>query len=67
MPGLMAMRGIPVFAWKGESEDEYEWCVEQTLPRSLIDGIKRATDVMLAGKLTVVCGWAMLARVRPRA
>ena len=131
----IAARGIPVFAWKGESEDEYEWCIEQTLhgPKgwtpnmvlddggdatkllhdrhpdllkgvrgiseetttgvnrlyammrdgslkapainvndsvtkskfdnlygcreSLVDGIKRATDVMLAGKLAVVCGY----------
>src|SRR5215472_3599578 len=27
----IAARGIPVFAWKGESEEEYEWCIEQTL------------------------------------
>ncbi|HBI21242.1 MAG TPA: adenosylhomocysteinase, partial [Legionella sp.] len=27
----MAAAGIPVFAWKGESEEEYWWCVEQTL------------------------------------
>jgi adenosylhomocysteinase len=27
----IAARGVPVFAWKGESEDEYEWCIEQTL------------------------------------
>ena len=27
----VAARGIPVFAWKGETEDEYEWCIEQTL------------------------------------
>jgi adenosylhomocysteinase len=131
----IAAGGIPVFAWKGESEDEYEWCIEQTLRgphgwapnmvlddcgdatkilhdrhpdllagirgiseetttgvnrlyammrdgsltapafnvndsvtkskfdnlygcrESLVDGIKRATDVMLAGKLAVVCGF----------
>jgi adenosylhomocysteinase len=131
----IAARGVPVFAWKGESEDEYEWCIEQTLRgpngwtpnmvlddggdatkllhdhhpdllagirgiseetttgvnrlyammregslkapafnvndsvtkskfdnlygcrESLVDGIKRATDVMLAGKLAVVCGY----------
>ena len=136
----VAARGIPVFAWKGETEDEYEWCIEQTLRgpakgpsggwtpnmvlddggdatkilhdrhpdllkeirgiseetttgvnrlyemvregslkapafnvndsvtkskfdnlygcrESLVDGIKRATDVMLAGKLAVVCGF----------
>ena len=27
----IAAMNIPVFAWKGESEDEYWWCVEQTL------------------------------------
>ncbi|MCE0724536.1 adenosylhomocysteinase [Legionella resiliens] len=27
----MAAKGIPVFAWKGETEEEYWWCVEQTL------------------------------------
>jgi adenosylhomocysteinase len=131
----IAARGIPVFAWKGETEAEYEWCIEQTLRgpdgwtpnmvlddggdatkvlhdrypdllaevrgiseetttgvnrlyemmrkgelkapainvndsvtkskfdnlygcrESLVDGIKRATDVMLAGKLAVVCGF----------
>jgi adenosylhomocysteinase len=131
----IAARRIPVFAWKGESEEEYEWCIEQTLRgphgwtpnmvlddggdatkilhdrhpdllkeirgiseetttgvnrlyammrdgslkapafnvndsvtkskfdnlygcrESLVDGIKRATDVMLAGKLAVVCGY----------
>jgi adenosylhomocysteinase len=27
----VALKGIPVFAWKGETEEEYWWCVEQTL------------------------------------
>ena len=27
----IAASGIPVFAWKGETIEEYEWCVEQTL------------------------------------
>src|SRR4030066_214686 len=27
----IAAAGIPVFAWKGESLEEYDWCVEQTL------------------------------------
>src|SRR5690606_5441788 len=27
----IAARGIPVFAWKGETEEEYEWCLEQTI------------------------------------
>ena len=127
--------GIPVFAWKGETEDEYWWCVEQTIVgrdgwrpnmllddggdltqlmhdkypeiledvrglseetttgvqrlyemeragmlkipainvndsvtkskfdnlygcrESLVDAIKRATDVMIAGKVAVVCGY----------
>src|SRR6476469_1704940 len=27
----IAAAGIPVFAWKGETEEEYNWCIEQTL------------------------------------
>jgi len=131
----IAAAGIPVFAWKGETEDEYWWCVDQTVHgpngwtpnmilddggdltaimhdkypelmkgvrgiseetttgvlrlyemsrnddlacpafnvndsvtkskfdnlygcrESLVDGIKRATDVMIAGKIAVVCGY----------
>ena len=131
----IAAEGIPVFAWKGETEEEYWWCIEQTLKwtgndgpnlilddggdltwyvhenypellenifglseetttgvhrlhqmarknelkipaynvndsvtkskfdnlygcrESLIDGIKRATDVMIAGKIAVVAGF----------
>ena len=131
----IAAAGIPVFAWKGETEEEYRWCIEQTLQgpdgwkpnmilddggdltaimheefpqlleeikgiseetttgvlrlqqmaqdgrlkvpafnvndsvtkskfdnlygcrESLLDGIKRATDVMIAGKIAVVCGY----------
>ena len=131
----IATSGVPVFAWKGESEEEYWWCVEQTINgpekwtpnmllddggdltirmhekyadvmkdvrgvseetttgvkrlydmmndgtlgcpafnvndsvtkskfdnlygcrESLVDGIKRATDVMIAGKIAVVCGY----------
>ncbi|MEK7594551.1 MAG: adenosylhomocysteinase [Patescibacteria group bacterium] len=131
----LAAEGTPVFAWKGETEDEYWWCVEQTLlfedgqgpnmvlddggdltalihdkhpdllddikgvseetttgvmqlnqflaegklkipainvndsvtkskfdnlygcRESLMDGIKRATDVMIAGKVAVVAGY----------
>lgn len=27
----IAAKGIPVFAWKGERQEDYEWCIEQTL------------------------------------
>ena len=131
----IAKENIPVFAWKGETEEEYDWCIKQTIEgspdwkpnmilddggdltkiiheqypkllsnirglseetttgvlrlyemekdntlavpainvndsvtkskfdnfygcrESLVDGLKRATDVMLAGKLAVVCGF----------
>ncbi|MBV8060289.1 MAG: adenosylhomocysteinase [Alphaproteobacteria bacterium] len=131
----IAAAGIPVFAWKGMTEDEYWWCVDQTITgkdgwrpnmllddggdltlrvhekyadllkdirgvseetttgvhrlyhmmehgtlklpafnvndsvtkskfdnlygcrESLVDGIRRATDVMMAGKVAVVCGY----------
>ena len=129
----MAESGIPVYAWKGMTEEEFDWCIEQTITfsdgqplnlilddggdltamvhnrfpelleginglseetttgvhrlhqmhangdlkipainvndsvtkskfdnlygcrESLVDGIKRATDVMIAGKVAVVC------------
>jgi len=27
----IAAEGIPVFAWKGETEEEFDWCIEQTI------------------------------------
>ena len=27
----MAAAGVPVFAWKGETDEEYDWCIEQTV------------------------------------
>lgn len=39
----IAAAGIPVFAWKGETEEEYDWCIDQTLtfgdkgPNMLLD------------------------------
>jgi adenosylhomocysteinase len=49
----IAARGVPVFAWKGETEEEYEWCIEQTLagpdgwrPNMILDDGGDATKVM---------------------
>ncbi len=49
----IAVRGIPVFAWKGETEDEYEWCIEQTIhgpdgwtPNMILDDGGDLTKVM---------------------
>ena len=49
----IAARGVPVFAWKGETEAEYEWCIEQTLrgpdgwlPNMILDDGGDATKVM---------------------
>ncbi|HWK54475.1 MAG TPA: adenosylhomocysteinase [Hyphomicrobiales bacterium] len=49
----MAARGIPVFAWKGETEAEYEWCLEQTI---LKDGKPWDANMILddGGDLTAV-------------
>ena len=27
----IAAAGVPVYAWKGETEEEYDWCIEQTI------------------------------------
>ena len=97
----IAAAGIGVFAWKGQTLDEADWCIEQTLffgsadrslnmilddrmekgtlpvtafnvnnsvtkskfdnkygcRESLVDAIRRATDVMMAGKVAVVGGY----------
>ena len=49
----IAARGIPVFAWKGETEEEYEWCIEQTLkgpggwvPNMILDDGGDATKIV---------------------
>jgi adenosylhomocysteinase len=45
----MAASGIPVFAWKGETEEEYYWCIEQTL---LFDGEQLNMIIDDGGDLT---------------
>ncbi len=40
----IAAAGIPVFAWKGETEAEYLWCVEQTLDGWDADGFNMILD-----------------------
>ena len=49
----IAATGVPVFAWKGESEEEYWWCIEQTIegpngwrPNMLLDDGGDLTVVM---------------------
>ena len=48
----IAANGIPVFAWKGESEEEYEWCLDQTINK---DGQPWDANMILddGGDLTV--------------
>lgn len=47
----MAADGVPVYAWKGETEEEYEWCIEQTI---LCDGEPWDANILLddGGDLT---------------
>ncbi|MDO9140985.1 MAG: adenosylhomocysteinase, partial [Methylobacter sp.] len=49
----MAAAGIPVFAWKGETEEEAEWCIEQTImgtdgwrPNMILDDGGDLTNMM---------------------
>ncbi len=49
----IAATGVPVFAWKGETEEEYWWCVDQTIkwpdgsgPTILLDDGGDLTEVM---------------------
>lgn len=48
----IAAAGIPVFAWKNETEEEYWWCVEQTLS---FDGQPLNMILDDGGDLTVLC------------
>jgi adenosylhomocysteinase len=49
----VAAAGVPVFAWKGETEEEYWWCIDQTLdfdgqgPNLLLDDGGDLTQVIL--------------------
>jgi len=49
----MAAKGIPVFAWKGETDEEFEWCIEQTI---LSDGTPWDANMILddGGDLTAM-------------
>lgn len=49
----VAASGVPVFAWKGETEEEYEWCLEQTI---LKDGQPWDANMILddGGDLTLM-------------
>ncbi len=49
----IAAAGIPVFAWKGETEEEYDWCLEQTI---LKDGAPWDANMVLddGGDLTAM-------------
>ena len=49
----IAAAGVPVFAWKGETEEEYDWCLEQTI---LKDGEPWDANMMLddGGDLTAM-------------
>ncbi|MBI2393684.1 MAG: adenosylhomocysteinase, partial [Deltaproteobacteria bacterium] len=50
----IAAAGVPVFAWKGETEAEYDWCIEQTLrwpdgsgPTILLDDGGDLTNIVI--------------------
>ena len=49
----IAAAGVPVFAWKGETEEEYDWCLEQTI---LKDGQPWDANMILddGGDLTLM-------------
>ncbi|MDX1410430.1 MAG: adenosylhomocysteinase, partial [Saprospiraceae bacterium] len=40
----IAAAGIPVFAWKGETEEEFNWCIEQTITGWGTDGFDLILD-----------------------
>ena len=49
----IAVTGVPVFAWKGETEEEFWWCIEQTINFSSGEPLNMILDD--GGDLTVLC------------
>ena len=57
----IAAAGIPVYAWKGMNEEEFDWCIEQTLffgedkqaDRARIQALLQIHQKMLINYLTV--------------
>ena len=49
----IAAAGIPVYAWKGETDEEFEWCIEQTLTFPSGEPINMILDD--GGDLTDIC------------
>jgi len=49
----IAAAGVPVFAWKGETEEEYNWCLEQQL-HAFKDGKKLNLILDDGGDLTAL-------------
>jgi adenosylhomocysteinase len=49
----IAVTGVPVYAWKGETEEEYDWCIQQQL-KAFADG--KGPNMILddGGDLTVI-------------
>ena len=49
----MASAGIPIYAWKGETEEEFDWCIEQTI---LKNGVPWDANMILddGGDLTTM-------------
>ena len=49
----MASAGIPIYAWKGETEEEFDWCIEQTI---LKNGVPWDANMILddGGDLTMM-------------
>lgn len=53
----IAAAGIPVFAWKGETEEEFIWCIEQTIKTEMGSDEVWAANMILddGGDLTEMC------------
>lgn len=60
----IAVRGIPVFAWKGETLDEYWWCTNQAL--SFPDGKGPHLVVDDGGDATLLLHWGVKAEKDPQ-
>jgi adenosylhomocysteinase len=61
----IAATGVPVFAWKGETEEEYQWCIEQSLA-AFPDGELSSPCLQLVRRCAVSCPRELSLKPFPR-
>ena len=54
----IAKTGVPVYAWKGETDEEYIWCVDQVSPFIFVHYFHSKTRILCRDGKTVHFYWS---------